>query len=427
MKKSMVAMVYMMCVASLPMYAQWGSLGDRIANGLSNKAQQKIETEADNAADRVYDKTKESVKEGAKSSKTKNSSASDDNQSQSRNDEPVSKGSNNTAPSIQPTAALKAYNNYDFVPGDTILFEDQFADDQDGEFPAHWKLIQGQGVINKVDNESVFAFDQTSIVTPLMKKTSYLTGQYTIEFDFYVSSSYGGLNQINLLFDDKLVEWTEGKMYLNTNEQSYTLVYPGGQLVKSLTDETARDNYYNKWHHLAIAVKDKQMKVYLDQNRILTIPDCNYKAGAAGLSINGIDGSGLIGFKNFRLAKGGGMNMLGKKFTDTRIVTHGINFDYNKATIKPESMGTLNMIVQVMKDNPDLKFEVGGHTDSDGDDGYNLKLSQQRADAVKSQLIIMGVAAERLTSKGYGESKPIAPNSTEEGKANNRRVEFVKI
>jgi outer membrane protein OmpA-like peptidoglycan-associated protein len=85
------------------------------------------------------------------------------------------------------------------------------------------------------------------------------------------------------------------------------------------------------------------------------------------------------------------------------------------------------MIVQVLKDNPEIKFEVGGHTDSDGADDYNLKLSQQRADAVKDQLIKMGIEAARLSAKGYGETKPISDNTTFEGKANNRRVEFVKM
>jgi outer membrane protein OmpA-like peptidoglycan-associated protein len=127
-----------------------------------------------------------------------------------------------------------------------------------------------------------------------------------------------------------------------------------------------------------------------------------------------------------RIAEGAGMNMLGKKFTDSKIVTHGINFDVNKAVIKPESMGTLNGIVQIMTDNPDVKFEVGGHTDSDGDVALNLKLSQARADAVRTQLISMGIDASRLTAKGYGKSKPISDNTSPEGKANNRRVEFVK-
>jgi outer membrane protein OmpA-like peptidoglycan-associated protein len=132
-------------------------------------------------------------------------------------------------------------------------------------------------------------------------------------------------------------------------------------------------------------------------------------------------------FKNFRFASGGGMNMIGKKFTDAKIVTHGINFDIDKATLKPESMGTLNMIVHVMKDNPDLKFEVDGHTDNSGAAAHNLTLSQQRADAVKDQLVKMGIDASMLTTKGFGDTKPISDNNTPEGRANNRRVEFVKI
>jgi len=121
------------------------------------------------------------------------------------------------------------------------------------------------------------------------------------------------------------------------------------------------------------------------------------------------------------------MNMLGKKFTESKIVTHGINFDIDKASIKPERMGTLNMIVNVMKNNPDVKFEIDGHTDNTGESAHNLTLSQQRADAVKAQLIKMGIDQSRLTTKGFGDTKPMDSNDTPEGKSNNRRVEFVKI
>lgn len=134
-----------------------------------------------------------------------------------------------------------------------------------------------------------------------------------------------------------------------------------------------------------------------------------------------------MAFKNFKLAAGGDQNLIGKAFTDGRYISHGINFDVNKAVIKPASMGEINAIANILKQNPALKIEIGGHTDSDGDDASNLKLSEARANAVKTQLVSMGIDASRLMTKGYGETKPIGDNKTAEGKTENRRVEFVKI
>ena len=90
-------------------------------------------------------------------------------------------------------------------------------------------------------------------------------------------------------------------------------------------------------------------------------------------------------------------------------------------------MGPINEIFKLMNDNPDLKFSVEGHTDSQGDDAFNMKLSQERAETVKNTLIKLGISVDRLTSKGWGESKPISNNASPEDMANNRRVEFVKI
>jgi len=313
-------------------------------------------------------------------------------------------------------AQLKTYQNYDFVPGNKIIFEDNFIDDQDGEFPAHWKLVSGQGVINKIEGEPAFVLTEGNyaVVAPRIKSPTYLGAAFTIELDFLVQE--GGDYGINFFLkpnndeENRSVHFGKSEVSSNFPNGGLTGTYPGDQ-----------ENFNGTWHHAALVFKNNQVKCYLDQYRVLVIPDADFTPVAVTFG-----GIAEIRFKNVRIADGGGMNMLDKLATDGKIVTHGITFDVNKATIKPESMGTLNAIVKLMNDKQDLKFEVGGHTDSDGEDAYNMKLSQQRADAVKTQLTKMGVDASRLTAKGYGESKPLNDNSTPENKANNRRVEFVK-
>ena len=100
-------------------------------------------------------------------------------------------------------------------------------------------------------------------------------------------------------------------------------------------------------------------------------------------------------------------------------------FDFNKATIKSVSFALLNDVAQAMADNPKIKVEIGGHTDSIGNDAFNLKLSQQRAESVRTYLIKRGIDSNRMVPKGYGENVPIADNRTEAGRSQNRRVEFV--
>ncbi|RMG83732.1 MAG: OmpA family protein [Bacteroidetes bacterium] len=100
-----------------------------------------------------------------------------------------------------------------------------------------------------------------------------------------------------------------------------------------------------------------------------------------------------------------------------------VYFDSGKSTLRPESYKALNNLAEVMLHKKSMKIEIAGHTDSDGDDEANMKLSQARAEAVKSYLIKKGIEAERIVAKGYGETQPVASNDTEEGKQKNRRTE----
>jgi OmpA-OmpF porin, OOP family len=108
------------------------------------------------------------------------------------------------------------------------------------------------------------------------------------------------------------------------------------------------------------------------------------------------------------------------------VAVYGIHFDTGKATIQPDSESVLGEIVKLMQQTPDLKLRVEGHTDNVGSAASNQALSEKRAQAVVAWLTAHGVAANRLTAQGFGQSKPVADNSTDDGKAKNRRVELAK-
>lgn len=320
-------------------------------------------------------------------------------------------------------ATLKAYNNYDFIPGETVLFDDDFSSAQDGEFPPRYDLINGQGVVNVSNKEKVFVFTDASVgsmgrITPYINKnnqrnTNYLGESFTVEADFLLPEE----EMFALYFKDNAeddgrfisVEAT-GTVKENYFELGLQAVYPNEEML------------HGKWQHFALAYKNGQMKIYINQHRVLVIPNCKFQPVSLlfGGSLN-------VAIKNVKIALGGGMNMLDKIATEGKFITHAIKFESGKADLKPESMGFINELAKWLKVNPDIKLEIGGHTDSDGSDADNLALSEQRASRVKQQLKLLGIDESRFTVKGYGELKPISDNNTSEGKANNRRVEFTKL
>ena len=110
-----------------------------------------------------------------------------------------------------------------------------------------------------------------------------------------------------------------------------------------------------------------------------------------------------------------------------KLVLEGVNFDFDKATLRQEDIAAINRDVTSLDTWGNANIEVAGHTDSRGSDAYNMKLSQQRAEAVRNYLVSKGIAADRLSAKGYGESQPVAGNATDEDRFKNRRVELIRI
>lgn len=317
------------------------------------------------------------------------------------------------------TATL-TWNKYDFIPGEKIIFEDNQESEQNGEFPSRWDLVKGNVEIAQLDGENVIMMREGGpSIVPYFKdpKEDHLPDIFTIELDLY----YPGSGIFNIyLFDTKNQRSGSPSGYadikINKNEMSL------GTLKNEYPDNTLPKN---RWMHISIAYTNGNLKAYMDDTRLINIPRLDFNPKGLTLHTYHANKDNLYYVKNIRIAQGG-VKYYDRMMQEGKIIVNGIRFDTGKSTLKPESMGPINEIYNLMKGNPEMKFSVEGHTDSQGDEAFNMKLSQERAETVMNTLIKMGISADRLTAKGWGESKPISNNASPEDMANNRRVEFVK-
>ncbi|MBI3218494.1 MAG: OmpA family protein [Bacteroidetes bacterium] len=316
---------------------------------------------------------------------------------------------------------LNAYAIYDFVPGEKTIFEDIFKDDKEGLAPSNWKLTGGKAVVKMDNNEKIVSILEYYTGLAPKIKNSALPKSYTIELDYYLDAGYEGNPGVMVSFrnaaGDEVANVTPNKLNTSFGRSSRENV------VGDNPADILNENFYNKWHHIAIAYSNNQMAIYINQHKVLDIPQCDFIATSFQI-LGNASGNMPMYFKNFRFAEN--TNVVSQAMAQGKLVTHAIRFDVNKAEVRSESLGLIHQIADYLKANPAVKFEVGGHTDSDGEDAANLKLSELRAQAVKKILIDFGAADGQLTIQGYGETKPISPNTTPDGKANNRRVEFIK-
>jgi len=323
-------------------------------------------------------------------------------------------------------------SEYEFAPGDKVIFEDDFSHDTVGAFPSRWHTSPCNKYrmpdftdkqfwkIQKKDNENELLITTTlGRIDPDVASEFYLHDSFAVEFDFTFDTS--GCAEIDFYSYNNPNPCTQACVHIISSGQLRISDFPGDPRNLYLAKYPGIFDH-KAWHHFAMAYKKRAVDIYVDKYRLASIPDCRFSPSSVSLSC-----IAPVRYKHFRITTGKDNNTFTKILTEKKFVTHAINFDVGKSSIKPESMGFIQQVAQFLKANPAVKLEIDGHTDSDGDDGINMQLSFERAYEVKKQLVQMGINEERLTVKGLGASKPLQPNTTPEGKANNRRVEFIKM
>lgn len=339
------------------------------------------------------------------------------------------------------TPAEAQYEQSDFVPGAVAFFEDDLKNEQMGEFPSKWDLIDGSADVANLKGFKCIHFEPGTRVEPLMtNQTNYIPDVFTLEFDFWMNDPKTELsNCYELEFKDAegndVYEIRIGESY-GKLEVTCRFISTAGDWRDSGGGKTW-EMKKNDWSHFAMSFNKRALKIYVNNKRVINIPNCK---PAARMKIHQAEWGGFNGnnnyVTNFRYAKGA-MDLYDQTVTDMdavskaiaesgKFVTNNILFVSGKADLKPESMEEIKKVAEYMKKNPNVRFEVQGHCDNQGSDKVNDPLSQQRAEAVVKALEGLGVDGFNLRAVGKGSHEPVADNSTEAGRAKNRRVEFIK-
>jgi outer membrane protein OmpA-like peptidoglycan-associated protein len=406
------------------------NLKDKLKRQTNNRANQKTDQGINKGLNAVENGVKDLFKK--KNKDGQDSVATGDSQNVSQGE----KAGKNSSPS------LAAYSKFDFIPGEKVIFFEDFSQDAIGDFPALWNTNgSGEVVTTNLFPGNWLQFKPKSYSGIWTDQLLQLPDNYTLEFDIIptqAKESEGMAGYMIRLFKCKEVKQWDGGSVCGDAGFVFTTEYYGTPRYRAYVNNPQSDHIdisgsgdeekvkqkLNQKYHISIWVQKTRLRLYINENKVFDLPraiSTNSKFDRFRID----DGAGLI--SNIRIAVGA-PDMRNKLMTDGKLVTYGIYFDVNKDVIKPESYGTLKEIAKILNEVPDVKVKILGHTDSDGQDAMNLDLSKRRAASVKAELAkSFGVNADRLETDGMGETQPVAPNDSQANKALNRRVEFIKL
>ncbi len=435
-KGLVVSVAWISMLANMPMEASAQSILKKIKGKVENVTTQKVLEQTDRAVNKGMDKVIESAEKGNPKNEIEDT------------DEPGTMKNENGK---NPRKSIGSFSRYDFVPGDTVLYANDFSTEVIGELPTGWNSSRSSVIVSLEDIPGKWLrLAQNSV--SLTDNDKLLGNDFTAEFDLVMDIDFKGWLPPSLQFgllasgkesssSNKLLIDPKGdkSFYMevsplsdagNINLESYT------GYVRHFHSAPDRNTIVKGWYgrpvHVAIQGQKERLRIWVDGEKLFDVPKGIAKEGTLnqlffrlGSSPYKDDQIGVF-IGNIKIAKGV-VDTRRRLLEEGRFATTGILFETASASIKPESAGVLRSIASVLEQDPAISLSVVGHTDGIGDEGSNLSLSTRRAEAVKDWLVNAGVSKERLRTAGKGEMEPVSENSTASGRAQNRRVEFIKI
>ncbi len=401
---------------------------DKTKNHIEQKTDQAIDKGIDDADKEITGSGKEEEKKSTGTEKQETVQPSEPKPEQVKTE---------TAPQEQ--TALQTYSKYDFIPGEKVIFYEDFSQDAVGDFPALWNTNGSAEVVTtNLFPGNWMKFDGWECIWT--DALIDLPDNYTLEFDVIPVKDKEGHEpgfMIRLMQAKNVKAWDAGtapgkggfQFHTDYGRPFYSTWLYGTECEQLKIDGYKDDPTYrqkvDQKYHMAIWVQKSRLRLYQNENKVFDLPKAFPTGCVKPDRIRFERGSFMV--TNIRVAVGA-PDTRNKLLTEGKLVTYGIYFDVNKDIVKPESNGTLKEIATVLTENPDVRIKIIGHTDSDGADAANLDLSKRRAASVKNELSKnYGIDASRMETDGKGETEPVAPNDTPANKALNRRVEFVKL